>query len=101
MAGVTTPGDDQGALRGRYQGYLEGRAPAKSRFVRFVPLTHVGPPQVAGSSRVASRERNRDQLGHFATLPGPLGALPALHDVRPLGGAGTSPSRTGATRPRR
>jgi len=52
---------------------LRARAPAKSRFVQFVPRTRWPRSQVA--ARVWRRENAPgDQLGHFATLPGPCAA---------------------------
>jgi len=48
------------------------RAPAKSRFVQFVPRTRWPRSQVAGSSRVASRERARRPTRTFRYFAGAL-----------------------------
>ena len=50
----------------------EGRAPAKSRFVQFVPRTRWPRSQAAGSSRVASRERARRPTRTFRYFAGVL-----------------------------
>jgi hypothetical protein len=63
----------------------EPRAPAKSRFVRFVPQTALARSQVAGSSHMASHERAWTPIRPFRYFAGTLDVRARARDRRRVG----------------